>query len=380
MFNISLFLNLLSNTFSLDRGSPRYPAAKRLLFAFVFLPLFLLNLLVNSLFLFLDNLFFPGFRKQAIKKPVFIIGVPRSATTRLFDLLFEDKKHFHAFTLWELVLAPSVCQKYFFLMLRYLDKMVGSPLFRLMKAVDRILFGKFVHIHDIGLCKPEEDEVLFMYNLSSLFFFYGWPGLPILDKLFYHDMRLPMHVKQRNIHFYFRCIQRHVYVFDRNNQRYFLSKNPTFIPRMASVADRFPSARFIYPIRSPYKTIPSTISLNLHIMSRFCKLPESYPYAAETRDFILNWYIMADQAFASMPADRYIKVGFDSISLQPEALMVRLYAFLGIDIARRQAASHPTKKETTPYKSKHIYPDDLGIDKNLIRARLKDVDLPGIHL
>ncbi len=380
MYNLRLFFILLLNTFSLDRASPRFPSLRRLLFLILFLPLFLLNLLINRLFLFLDNILFPGYRKQAVEKPVFIIGVPRSATTCLFDLLFEDKKHFHAFTLWELVLAPSVCQKYFFLMLRYVDRKLGSPLGRMLKVADHFFFGKFVHIHNIGLLKPEEDEVLFMYNLSSLFFFYGWPGVHVLDQLFYHDARLPQRVKQRNLDFYYRCIQRHTYVFDRGNQRYFLSKNPTFIPRMESVAGRFDTARFIYTYRSPYQTIPSTISLNAHIMSRFCRLPEPYPFAIRTRDFVLNWYIMADQAFAKMPHHRYIKVRFDSITREPEVLLTRLYAFLELDRSGRPEAIHPMMNKCKTYKSRHIYPNDLGIDTPLIRTRLQDVDLPGITL
>ncbi len=380
MYNLRLFVILLLNTFSLDRHSPRYPAAKRLLFAFLFLPFLLIHLMLNNVCLLLDNVLFPAFRKQAVKQPVFIIGVPRSATTRLFDLLFADKKHFHAFTLWELVLAPAICQKYFLLLVRRIDKKMGSPLYRLLMVADRMLFKQFVHIHSIGICKPEEDEVLFIYNLSSLFFFYGWPGVPLLDKLFYHDLRLPGHVKQANINFYYRCIQRHTYVFDRHNQRYYLSKNPTFIPRMESLAGRFDTARFIYPYRSPYQTIPSTISLNAHIMSRFCRLPEPYPFASRTRDFILNWYIMADQAFAKMPRHRFIKVGFDSITREPEVLLTRLYAFLELDISSRPEAIHTMIKKCKTYKSRHFYPDDLGIDTQLIRTRLQDVDLPGVML
>ena len=380
MYNFNILLTLLVNTFSADRNSPRYPSVKRVLVVVLFFPLFILHIIINSLCLLLDNILFPGYRKQKIEKPVFIIGVPRSATTYLFDLLFEDEKHFHAFTLWELVLAPSVCQKYFLLMLRALDRKLGNPLYTMALAADRIFFGKFVHIHDIGIFKPEEDEALFIYNLSSLFFFYGWPGVPVLENLFYHDSRLPARVRQRNIDFYYRCIQRHTYVFDRHNQRYFLSKNPTFIPRMESVARRFPSVRFIYPVRSPYSTIPSTISLNAHIMSRFCKLPEAYPFVVQTRDFILNWYVMADQAFTRMPPYRFMKVDFASICRDPEALLQRLYNFLDIDISGREARNHPTKKEKTKYTNKHVYPDDLGVDKELIRARLKDIDLPGIVL
>jgi omega-hydroxy-beta-dihydromenaquinone-9 sulfotransferase len=364
---------LLFNTFSTDRNSPRYPSVRRLLVVLLFLPLFFFNLMINRVFMLLDNIIFFNYRKLDHIKAVFIIGVPRSATTYLFNLLYQDKANFHGFTLWELAFAPSICQKYLFLLIRHLDRNTGNHLYKLSVILDKAIFGKFVHIHDIGLTKPEEDEALFLYNLSSLYFFYFWPGVDVLEKLFYHDSKLPEHVKRQNIDFYYRCIQRHKYVFDRGNNKYFLSKNPTFIPRMESIAKKFHDARFIYPVRTPYKTIPSTICLNAHILSNFCTLPEAYPFAEQTRDFILNWYIMADKALTTTIRERHVKAEFEKITRDPKSLLADLYKFLELNIDERMALLGSFLHDNTRQKSRHEYPGNLGVDRTIIKDRLKGI-------
>lgn len=373
MYNIKLFLTLLINTFSFNRNSLRFISFKRIIAVILVLPLYLITLIINWIFLLFDEVLFPGYRKLEINKAAFIIGIPRSATTYLFNVLYQDQQNFHGFKLWELVFAPSICQKYFFLSIRGIDRKIGCPVYRLTLLFDKVLFGKFVNIHDIGITKPEEDEVLFLYNFSSLFFFYFWPELKILDNLFYHDLRLPDAVRRRNINFYYRCVQRHNYVFDRHNTKYFLSKNPTFIPRMASIAEKFTNARIIYPLRTPYGTIPSTISLNARILSNFCKLPVKYPFISETRDFVLEWYVIAERKLNETAGERYIKVNYDQIAEDPEGLLSDLYAFLELDVKKENVTSGRKQNDRPEYISQHLYPGDLGIDMDLIKEKLKNV-------
>jgi omega-hydroxy-beta-dihydromenaquinone-9 sulfotransferase len=363
----------LIHSFSFERKSLRFFSPKRVIAVFLFLPIFLISIIINWFFFLLDELIFPGYRKLEIRKAAFIIGVPRSATTHLFNIMFHDQHNFHGFRLWELLFAPSICQKYFFLFVRWIDRRTGNPLYRLSLFLDRIIFGKFIHIHDMGLTKPEEDEVLFLYNLSSLFFFYFWPEPEILDDLFYHDTRLPLSVRRRNINFYYRCIQRHNYVFDRQGKKYFLSKNPTFIPRMESVAERFGQALFIYPLRTPYSTIPSTISLNRRLLSNFCAVSGGYPFIDETRDFVLEWYIIAERVLREKIRERGVTVTYDRIKADPDGLLRDLYRFLGLEYPEGNEQTESRTGGGKEYKSLHVYPDGLGIDKELINERLKGI-------
>ena len=62
---------------------------------------------ISSLTMGLDRVFFPGYRKQPIDRPVFIVGNPRSGTTFLHRLLLGSGDDLAAFELWEM-LFPAI--------------------------------------------------------------------------------------------------------------------------------------------------------------------------------------------------------------------------------------------------------------------------------
>jgi omega-hydroxy-beta-dihydromenaquinone-9 sulfotransferase len=114
MFNFSNFFRSLF-------GFSRSEKIKGLKFSFKYLLiksillLFVLGLIIcNHLFFLLDELFLFVYRFTPIKRPIMIIGAPRTGTTLLFRTLAEDKDKFTCFTMAELIFAPSLIQKYLF--------------------------------------------------------------------------------------------------------------------------------------------------------------------------------------------------------------------------------------------------------------------------
>ena len=82
------------STFIFKKGSLHAPGSKRILFVVFKAPFLLLIIFINQLFLLLDNLLFFAYRRIKIEKSVFIIGVPRSATTYMYELLYRDEAFF----------------------------------------------------------------------------------------------------------------------------------------------------------------------------------------------------------------------------------------------------------------------------------------------
>ena len=74
-----------------------------LLFALVLPPVFV----VSQLTLALDHLFFPGFRDVQVKRPLFIVGQPRTGTTYLYRTLARDTGCFTCFRFIDF-LFPSI--------------------------------------------------------------------------------------------------------------------------------------------------------------------------------------------------------------------------------------------------------------------------------
>jgi hypothetical protein len=329
--------------------------------------------------MFLDWIFFPGFRKVKLKKNVFITGVPRSATTYLLNILAEDKKNFTCFKLWEIIFAPSIIQKYIFLGLIWIDRKIGRPLYRISLLSDRIFIGKISKIHETGLAKPEEDELLLLYAFGSMFFTFFFPEVKALDAHFFFDEDLPQRKREKLMLFYKRCVQRHVFVFDRKEEKQFLSKNPCFISKTVSLSKTFPDAKLIYMLRSPFKTIPSTISLNANLYSIFGWKKKENPIAIETRDLIIRWYKMADASIKNNWEGRNVIVPFKRITQQPRNTVNEIYDFLKI-IPGEEIEKLLVKEDerVSKYKSAHQYKKPEGMNDEEISKEL-DFIVNGIY-
>lgn len=370
-FNLTLLLRLVPKTFSANRKSLRYPTGKRIGRLLVLFPLFALLLVVNHLFLLLDCVFFPHFLWVKIPKSVFIVGVPRTATTFLLDSLSSDREQFTSFRLWELVFAPSVIQKYFFRGLLFIDRYTGKPFRRLASFADKMVFGNFRAIHNMGFGKPEEDEALLLWCFSSAYLAYFFPETAAADELLFFDDALPLQKRKRIMRFYFRCVQRHQLVFNRHGKKYFLSKNPAFVCKMETVPFFFPEAKILYTLRTPFRTIPATISLNANIYSAFSTLTEKYPLQQETKTAVIRWYKMADVALRKMPESSWRIVPFLRISKQPENELENIYRFLGVPVNDScKAAFMQIQQKADAYKSGHSYDTASGIDEQEIRTEL----------
>ncbi len=288
-----LTLKLFSSLFSLNRKNMRWFNWKRVMVSLFLLPPFTLLLIINRVFLLLDYLFFPWFIRTRIKDPVFIISAPRSATTFLFHKLSSQKEKFTSFRLWEIMFAPSILQKYLVFGFFTLDKLIGRPLQRLILAFERIILYKFRHIHLMGLDLPEEDEAILFWNMSTVYLNFFFPDTTYFEDYFLFDDKLSEYRKRRVMNYYFRCVQRHNFVFNQKGQRRFLSKNPSMMSKVKTLHQFFSDATILTINRCPAEVIPSTISLNENIYSFFTSHKTYSELNNRTIELLIQWYMMA---------------------------------------------------------------------------------------
>lgn len=371
MFDISLALNLTAHTFSFKKDSLRFPTPRRIFSVFFALPFFLVLIIINRIFMLLDWVIFPGFRKIEVKKSCFIIGVARSATTYLYNILAKDKEHFTCFKLWEILFAPSIIQKYFLSGLLKSDRFIGNPLYKLSLLLDKLFLGKIARLHEISFSNPEEDEMLLIYAFSSMYLSYFYPDVPALNQHLFFDESIPPKKRKQIMLFYKRCVQRHIYVYDRKEEKIFLSKNPAFVSKTATIAETFPEANLLYMLRSPFKTIPSTISLNANVYALFSGKKKETPLAAKTTEAIIKWYKMANDSLLKNWRHRNMVVPFKKITGQPEATIKTIYQFLKIIPGQKIGQLLKAEEENSRnYKSEHQYDNKSGLPDETILSHL----------
>jgi hypothetical protein len=333
----------------------------------------------------LDYVVAPSFRKVKVRAPVFVVSPPRSGTTLLYSLLAADRRFF-APRLYE-TLLPSVS-------LLWLAERIGSLCQRrlggrLARRFDRWEEQRFASsdpIHRVRHREIEEDALLFDRHLvcpSSLRLFPRGEELARLVLLDEH----PAAVRAAVMEAYYRALQR---LLHRAPGRTYLVKNVHSAGRIGSLLERFPDARFVHIVRSPYDVIPSAV--RLFRASNYLGVTEPYrptmPLGHEC------WHVFAEQAIDAyqrllrwereVPASQWITLRFSALVGDPLASVREIYEHFDIelppaveaDVAAEAARAEQFRSTdgTTPSL------EDVGLTRERVYMRLREVfeayDLP----
>ncbi len=228
-------------------------------FAIYFL-VFPLFEMFTAICLLLDHVFFPGFRRTKLEKPLFIVGHPRSGTSYLQGLIAKDDEQFFSFRMVDAVF-PSVLQKKAIAWIGRLDRKLGGPLMALILRRQARMFGKYANIHDVGLFSLAEDDRLLMHAVSVPLALLMTMNAPEFDWLFHFDEKARAKDRDRIMNFFRACLQRQAYF--KGGNRILLGKAPAGSLRVKTLRQYFPDCRLIYTLRNPLSAVPSALDLGL---------------------------------------------------------------------------------------------------------------------
>lgn len=204
-----------------------------------------------------DEVFFRRYRRVEVKKPVFILGVPRSGTTALHEALSADQQ-FTTTRTWECLLAPAISHRYLWRGIARADRRLGAPLRQLAGWINRRWLAPLTNAHPLQLQAPEEDYLTLLPQLSAFILIIASPENHRLWRLGRGDLALQASERKRLMRHYHRSIQRHLY-FHGTDRRY-LAKNASFATLAGSLLNRFPDARIIACLREPEQVVSSQLS------------------------------------------------------------------------------------------------------------------------
>lgn len=200
--------------------------------------------LTNRLFIneaFRQN---PDWDHVRIKRPIIVLGLPRSGTTHLFNLLACDPNNRYL-TNWEATRPAPPPNK------PMTDAQRRAVSTKEIAAWE-YLSPSIRQIHHLMPEGPEECTFLLANAFTCLLFpvFFHIPEY--VEWIKNHDYRdaLSFHRKQLQMH-----------QASRNSQRWLL-KSPAFLPAIDAVLETYPDACIIQIHRDPVKTIPSLCSLH----------------------------------------------------------------------------------------------------------------------
>ena len=354
LFNFKLLFRLAYRTLFDASGTHARLTPRRLCALLIISLLYCIAEITCWVGLLLDSIFFSGSRRQAVRQPVFIIGPPRSGTTFLQRLLAKDEGRFSSMKSWEIFWAPSVTQKKLYAALGRFDRLCGTPLSRLVRKLEQRIFKSFSVLHPPNFFEAEEDGPVLLHIFSSATAFVALPFAKELWPYFLFDQELAAAQKARIMGFYKRCVQNHLYVF--GSDKIFLSKNPMFSTMVQSLDEAFPDAKFVYMARTPFETVPSTVSLISYCFNTVMSPLEPHPYLEVQLEMLLRYYTYPLMKFEALPARRHQIISYTTLVEKPEQTVIELYDRFGITVspAYGQALRKEQEKERR-YKSAHAY-------------------------
>lgn len=342
-----VFLKLIGRMFTL-----RYFRLRFVLFVgCIILPAILMLRIIVSCFQFLDYIFFPGFRNQEIKQPLFILSNPRSGSTFLHRMLEKDEQYTYL-TLWQSLLNSVTLYKLVDLISRA-ERLFGCPIAKTLKAIDKLSFKGWDGKHKAGLNYSEEDEFLFVNLFLSPGLILFFPYLHEFSEIYTID-ELPGRVRKKVASNIRRAIQRHVYA---SGGKTFLAKNATAGGRLGIYLEAFPDMRAIYIHSDIVRSVSSSLSVftrpwSLHSPACYRRKYESLSVVEMVRSN--HQGIMRHRH--KFPYRNVYDVQYGDLVTDPEAVVNTIYYHFDMSLSPNYSVQLKNDCEAAKtYKSTHFY-------------------------
>ena len=282
---------------------------------------YLVSLLETALLLQRDRGLWPEVGEQRITAPVFIVGLPRTGTTLLHNLLVQDPESRTPLT-WESMFPAGYPE--------------SPPALRRAKwkassrlAMANCIAPDFRRIHPVGFDRPEECVALMAPGFTSAVF-HTLYRVPSYQDWFESDRQ------STGFEMHFRMLQQ--LQFRRGTTRWIL-KCPAHLFSIDALLRRYPDARLIQTHRDPLRAIPSIASLNATLRAAFSSQADPGEIG---RDCARRWSRALERFLHrrdSLPPDRVVDVAYSELVASPIGAVERIYDQLGWPISAAARAA-----------------------------------------
>jgi hypothetical protein len=318
----------------------------------------------------IDRLLFPGYRRTAVRRPVFIVGNFRSGSTYLHRMI-AALPGFTAMKTWEIYFAPSIVQRKLWRGIWLLDKLFGAPIKSYLLTLQEKKLGE-VRMHRIRLQEAEEDEGLFLYLWESLFnWFFITRDVPN-SPYWQFDQRVPTWRKRKVRRFYRSCIQRHLHV--HGEQSVYIAKNPSLTAKIGTLLDEFPDARIIYLVRHPLDAVVSVMGWFSFAWRYFAAIDKEFAHRETVMALTRSWYLSPLPHLDRLPKEQCVIVRYEDLVQRPEAVVPALLSQLQLPVPKTLAGKLSAAPRRDPNDRSHsLKLSNIGLSEESAMDYFRDV-------
>jgi len=294
----------------------------------------------------------PQVLETEVKNPLFVVGLPRTGTTLLHNLLAQDpqSRPLLYWELWNPVPLTHVQN-------RDMDPRISDVEKKLKQMYSAN--PNLLKVHEMKAQTPGECKMLMILTLQSASFYPEFRLVSYMEWLFQQDL-------SSAYHYYRQLLQLFLW---QKPAEFPVLKCPYHLPFIDAIFKVFPDAHVIWTHRSIYEAIPSVLSLGKkfypdiqrymdEIVSVTLKFSEkSVSRAAEARKHI-NTKQIFDAGYAEMVQD-------------PLKLVEKIYTQFGYDLNPAMVQNMKSWLEANPQNKYGAHKYNLG-EFGLTEARLKE--------
>ena len=359
LFRKALYLSLFKCPFSVRRWA----------YIGFFTILYWLMWIIVAVGRALDHVFFPGYKRQPVREPIFIVAPPRSGTTLTQKLLALDEERFIYNALYQTIF-PAVTFQRCFDAVAWLDRKLGQPFGRIIGWAEKKWFGGWDDMHKMRFDKPEEDDGFFVYTFVTEAIFLLFLHVDELWEAGFQDA-LPPGKRRKVMAFYRSCLQRRLYV--SGPDKTILTKATQSSGAVESLLEAFPDAKFITIVRHPYESVASHVSVFWPVWQAHSpELKKDGPVSKAYGRLAMEWFKHLFEFRQKVNPKQYYCIDYRDLTKDPLATIEKVYEHFGWTMSKvfREKLAAATQRQRD-FSSKHEYSlEEFGLSKEWIQAEL----------
>ena len=274
---------------------------------------YILQLLINRLKIQEELTNNPEIAKVEIKNPLFILGLPRSGTTLLHNLLCQDSssRWLHLWEMYNPCPPPDYATRETDPRIEEAEKLV---------TLFNALAPQLATIHSLDHNAPEECNVLFEHCLAGILFELR-TNIPSYSEWLFNQDLLDS----------YRYYRQQLQLFSSKWSGRWVLKAPFHLNYLSSLITVFPDARIIYTHRNPLKVLPSLCSLSASIRGIYT---DELDFQAIGQHWF-NWLAKATeksmQMRQSIPAHQIYDLNYPDLVSDPTETVRQIYEYFGYE-------------------------------------------------
>lgn len=300
----------------------------------------------------------PDILTLSINKPLIILGLPRSGTSFLFNLLAQDPAHRYLRN-WETTVSQippaRTCQ---------IDQDPRRRTGRLLMAMQNHLAPELKHIHEFHLDGPEECTPLLMQGFQTQALA-GMFNVPAYSSWLNQCDHTPDYAHHK------RALQtlQNTYPAER-----WLLKSPDHLPGVAALLKHHPDACLIHLHRDPTESVASWASLN----AAFRGICSSQLDNTLIGEQILNRLATDMEAYIEQRDQlglekRFMDIPYSALIRDPLGTVEQIYQHFNLDTTdlTRQSIQRFLSQDTKKARKHQYSPEKYGLTGAQILKRFE---------